>query len=562
MESSTTILGMIRGNEIYVPDYQRAYSWEIGKSKSEKKQVDTFFADLEDYLKSNVNTPYYFGHFLFEKKDGYVYAIIDGQQRLTTITIFIAALFSSIKKERDLSKGERILYDDMIERYGEYHFATVVYDKQLFYDYVINGTKKDHYGVETTSGHRIVNAYDYFIERLSQIPMQEREAYLHVVANAACTTHIVNGEAEAIQMFIFQNDRGKKPSNLEVIKAHFMYHIHIYGSDQKRVLMPEITERFEKIYRSISTIEDFVNEDDVLTYTLKVFFNSLWDDNPVERVNRELAKPSQIKFIRDFSMALEKSFQRICQLKLDKERDVNIEGALLCQRYGIVLPFFIKAYNNDMPLMEISHMAKAIGDIVLRDAIINTRAQLHSRLNDVFQKMENSAEVIINRIEFMKHTTDWWWAYWNNEAMKNAIEGNWNANYHGIAKVILWKYENYLREKEGKGGYLPLSYSSIEKPHLEHISPQTENEQLATGYDVYDEDFLEHSLLSIGNFLLLSATHNESIGNRPFEEKRSSYNNLRQQREIQEMTESDHLWDREKIQRRKEKLVAFVLENL
>ncbi len=564
MESSTTILGMIRGNVIYVPDYQRAYSWEISNSKSERRQVDTFLNDLQDYLKSNVKTPYYFGHFLFEKKEGDTFAIIDGQQRLTTITIFIAALFFSIKSERELSKGERIIYDDMIERYGEYHFATVGYDKQLFYDYVIDGRKKDHNGIETTSGQRIVKAYDFFVGRLSQLPIQERETYLQAVVNATCTTHIVNGEAEAIQMFIFQNDRGKKPSNLEVIKAHFMYHIHIYGNNQKKVLMPEITERFENIYRFISSIEDFVSEDDVLTHTMKVYFNSLWEDNPLERVNNELAKPSQIDFIKNFSFALENSFQRICQLKKDRELNVNIEGSLLCRRYDIVLPFYIKAYNNDMPAAEINRMSKVIGDIVLRDAIIKTRADLRSRLNDLFQKIEKSSDDITNRIEYMKQTTDWWWAYWNNDSLKNAIEGNWNSNYHWIAKIILWKYENYLIETEGKSGYASICYNSIKDPHLEHIAPQTEkdSEQIATGYDTYDDDFKEHYLYSIGNFLLLSAPHNESIGNKPFEKKRVTYDQLRQQREIQKMTESDHIWNREKIQKRKDKIITFVLENL
>ena len=96
MEASTTIIGMTRGNQIYVPDYQRAYSWETGNSNSDKNQVDTFLNDLEDYLESKVETPYYFGHFLYEKKTENEYAIIDGQQRLTTITIFVKLLIRQI----------------------------------------------------------------------------------------------------------------------------------------------------------------------------------------------------------------------------------------------------------------------------------------------------------------------------------------------------------------------------------------------------------------------------------------------------------------------------------
>lgn len=127
----------MRGNRIFVPDYQRAYSWETGKKDNgSKKQVNTFLVDLEDYLKSEVSTPYYFGHFLYEKTDENVYAIIDGQQRLTTITIFLSALFNRLKELREFTDEEHDLYEDMIKRRSTYKFSTVKYDNQLFRDYV------------------------------------------------------------------------------------------------------------------------------------------------------------------------------------------------------------------------------------------------------------------------------------------------------------------------------------------------------------------------------------------------------------------------------------------
>ena len=281
---------MMRGNRIFVPDYQRAYSWDTGKKENDlKKQVNTFLADLEDYLLSDVSTPYYFGHFLFEKTDENVYAIIDGQQRLTTITIFISALFKYI--EADMKEEYYDIYEDLIKRRSTYRFSTVKYDDQLFRDYVIDKSKKDHYGIETTSGRRLVEAYDYFVDKISEIDIEKRKALLYAVSNASCTTHIVNGEAEAIQMFIFQNDRGKKPSHLEVIKAQFMYHIHIYGGEETDALIQEVKSRFEHIYRSISSVEEFVDEDSVLTQTLKVYFNSLWETNSVEKINSDISVP-------------------------------------------------------------------------------------------------------------------------------------------------------------------------------------------------------------------------------------------------------------------------------
>jgi hypothetical protein len=563
MESSTTIIGMTRGNLIFVPDYQRAYSWDTGKKDSDlKKQVNTFLNDLQDYLRSDVVTPYYFGHFLYEKIGDNKYAIIDGQQRLTTIVIFVSALFKSIAHERELTEREEVILEDMIKRKSSYKFSTVQYDNQLFRDYVIDHLKKDHYGIETTSGHRLVAAYDYFQDKLQIMNLTTREALLSAVVNASCTTHIVNGEAEAIQMFIFQNDRGKKPSNLEIIKAQFMYNIHIYGGEDTEALIQEVKNRFEHVYRSISDIEEFVDEDAVLTHTLKIYFNSLWESNTIERINAEITKPDRLDFIKNFTIELDRSFNNISRLNKDRKESVFIEGALLCGRFDIILPFFIKAYTNGIELKEIERMAKVLGDLVLRDVVIKTRADLRSRLDGVFKSFSTSIEEIIERINYMKYTTDWWWAYWNNDTLKNAVESNWYSNYHSIAKIILWKYENFLIEKEGKAGYAPISYSSIKNPHLEHIAPQTENEEVAAGYDTYYEDFKEKYLLSLGNFLLLSAPHNESIGNRPFASKRESYNQLKQQREIQIMTENDCVWDRVKIAERREKIVNFILEYL
>jgi len=554
---------MTRGNLIFVPDYQRAYSWDTGKKDSDlKKQVNTFLNDLQDYLGSDVVTPYYFGHFLYEKIGDNKYAIIDGQQRLTTIVIFVSALFKSIAHERELTEREEVILEDMIKRKSSYKFSTVQYDNQLFRDYVIDHLKKDHYGIETTSGHRLVAAYDYFQDKLQIMNLTTREALLSAVVNASCTTHIVNGEAEAIQMFIFQNDRGKKPSNLEIIKAQFMYNIHIYGGEDTEALIQEVKNRFEHVYRSISDIEEFVDEDAVLTHTLKIYFNSLWESNTIERINAEITKPDRLDFIKNFTIELDRSFNNISRLNKDRKESVFIEGALLCGRFDIILPFFIKAYTNGIELKEIERMAKVLGDLVLRDVVIKTRADLRSRLDGVFKSFSTSIEEIIERINYMKYTTDWWWAYWNNDTLKNAVESNWYSNYHSIAKIILWKYENFLIEKEGKAGYAPISYSSIKNPHLEHIAPQTENEEVAAGYDTYDEDFKEKYLLSLGNFLLLSAPHNESIGNRPFASKRESYNQLKQQREIQIMTENDCVWDRVKIAERREKIVNFILEYL
>lgn len=557
MNSLTNICQMLSGTNIYVPNYQRAYSWDTEfDSGKTVRQVNTFLIDLQDYIKSTSSSRYYFGHFLFEEKSETRFGIIDGQQRLTTITIFIAALFSRLKELRNLTDEEDFDYKSMIKVGQTYHFSTVDYDNQLFKDYVINQIKKDHNGLDTKSKQRIVSAYEFFVKEFSQMEEQQIVSLLNAVRNASCTTHIVKNEAEAIQMFIFQNNRGKKPSNLEIIKAQFLYNVHLYGGveDEKNDLIDEIKNRFEEIYKSISKIEHKIDEDNVLTYTLCIFFNSLWENNAIQRVNVELESDTRIDFIRNFTRKLAACFEQITTFFNNEKEQITYHPLILSGNNGLLFPFIIKALLCRVPYDDMLQLARSLESIFIRSRVIGTRADLTSRLNDIFQKFEGDVRPIITRIDWMKKQ-DGWWGYWNDKEFKRSLQG-WIR--HDLAKILLWKYENYLIQSEGKFGYSPIRYDTILSPHLEHIAPQTENPE--SGYCEYDDDFKNQYIDCLGNYLLLSAPHNISIGNIPFEKKRETYTQLRQQQEVRDMTESDHYWNKEKIKIRKDKILTFLIE--
>ena len=322
MEASSTIKKVFSGNKIFVPTYQRAYSWDTEFDKTKPgKQVNVFLSDLEDYNKSLTKSKYYFGHFLFEEKSDNLYGVIDGQQRLTTITIFLSAIFARLEEIRTLSIPEMEIKEDVLRRNLTYRFSTVGYDNQLFKDYVIDQTKTDKTGLETTSSKRIVQAFDFFKKELASKDESYLTKMLETIQNSSCTTHPVKDESEAIQMFIFQNNRGKKPSNLEIIKAQFMFYIHLYGDEEKTELIEEIKNRFEKIYKSISSIEYNINEDDVLLYTMRVYFNSLWETNALDKINRLLHERGSISFIKEFSHALSKSFEYLTTFFVHDEKE-------------------------------------------------------------------------------------------------------------------------------------------------------------------------------------------------------------------------------------------------
>ncbi|MBR4402870.1 MAG: DUF262 domain-containing protein [Flavobacteriales bacterium] len=202
---------MLQNKEIVVPAYQRAYSWDTPQKGYDKKtQIDVFVKDIEEYIKSQGSIPYYFGHFLFEKIDDEKYAVVDGQQRLTTITLFIAALYQELKKKRELSEVEERNYR-IIKDGTRYGFSTVPNDNMLMRDYAIDHKISNVGELDTLSQKRIVGAYDYFVDYLSRCEESKLTLLLDIILKSCCTTHVVNDETEAVQMFIFQNDRGKRP---------------------------------------------------------------------------------------------------------------------------------------------------------------------------------------------------------------------------------------------------------------------------------------------------------------------------------------------------------------
>ena len=68
-----------------IPVYQRAYSWD-------KANWSVFFEDIVEQL--HRSNGYSYGNILLETIDVSKYEVIDGQQRLTTLIIFMRSLIN------------------------------------------------------------------------------------------------------------------------------------------------------------------------------------------------------------------------------------------------------------------------------------------------------------------------------------------------------------------------------------------------------------------------------------------------------------------------------------
>jgi hypothetical protein len=66
----------------------------------------------------------------------------------------------------------------------------------------------------------------------------------------------------------------------------------------------------------------------------------------------------------------------------------------------------------------------------------------------------------------------------------------------------------------------------------------------------------------LGNYLLVSKSHNCAIGNYPFSEKLKTYDILAQQIKIQTYAAGNNgIWDRNVIQKRKEEIIKFIMDH-
>ena len=151
-------------------------------------------------------------------------------------------------------------------------------------------------------------------------------------------------------------------------------------------LIIEIKERFEKIYKSISSIEYRIDEDDILVYTLRFHFNSLGESNAIEKINKLLSENNPIPFIKSFTNSLAASFEHLTTFfGKDERENIEIHSLITLGGFSIVIPFIIKAYTFGLQTKEICKICSSMEALVLRHRLIGTRADIISRINGVYQ---------------------------------------------------------------------------------------------------------------------------------------------------------------------------------
>jgi len=573
MESSIKELFGHQNRTFEIPAYQRAYSWG-------ETQIKQFIEDLDNCVDS-----YYLGHFLFEAENigKEKLFVIDGQQRLTTCVILLSVIKHILDERKNAGETTNVDVGDIEHYYlrdtrkGTQKFCTVHYDNNFFLNEIIDFQKSHQEAANTLSRTNIREAKKLFLIALKKKTVQEIEKWVNLLQEASITVYTVPDKVRAAEIFAYQNDRGKKLTNLEVIKAYLMLNILLCGQDSEKTAqdIAFLEREFAQIYQQMMRID--LDEDTVLNFYWRSRsekgFNS---ENVITEVKEQVKVETKAKrnvpdWAKRFVSGLSLAFQTV--EKLEKSEGIETRNLNYLNNQALSYPFLIKAYAMEAEGQEIQRLVNLLENITFRALIRGGRAAIESRLNWLLVQLSDNG--IPGTIDWIKNAinSDGGWGYWSDGELTNHLQSGW---FYGnrVDNYLLWRYELHL---SGKGYPLSpkLAYKNfISQESIEHIAPQTptDGKPVENGYGVYDDknkpgNGIESGewLNCLGNLMLISKSHNSSIGNKPFAHKLASYgkdNLLNQQKEIADFVanEKKPVWDVAAISKRRDKIVTAAME--
>ena len=552
MDYKTTVSDIFspRKNSFAVPNYQRAYSWEVGSEMD--SHVPQFLKDLKEHP---ISVPqYHLGHFLFEqdKINRNKYWIIDGQQRMTTAVIFMSCIYDRLIQDENYSnEASNISNEYLINTDNQQKFCTVDYDNNYFINIIIE--KRDD-KADTKSRRRVIEAKLFFQKEIDKATLTEVLHWKSLIENAKITTDTVEDKAEATQIFTFQNDRGKDLTNLEKLKAYLMLQIYLSsklsGSDPNSAIA-FVEREFESIYKSLEKIE-IADENQILNYHTTAFI--ALSGTAIERIKSAFGKvqdTEQQKWIKDFAVNLKRTFEFAISIQQLRTKNSCIPDIL-----------YLDLPNSFPLLLKISHCHNLERDIettlrLVEIILFKCKYTIGNYYSNYLPNLalDYAGDITWLNKWLMHYAKKGFKEYWNFDGdFYKRLEGD--NHYISLTRYFLCKYENHLRQQLKEAPILFPEFSNLYGTNLklentlDHWTPQNP-------YDMdYEQEFNEKYLHNIGNMVLSTRSRNASDSNN-LPDSRSTVSILISRQKLEPFKNN---WGKEEIKKRQNEIVAFAKE--
>lgn len=291
-----------------IPDYQRGYAW------GETQLID-FWEDLTN-LQDGHN--HYTGMIslkpIAEKelekyqdekwllKNGYkVYEVVDGQQRLTTVITLLSSLLdfyeenlpgeTSINDESIAEIRKHFLYavqpNTAINNVVAYKFGYDVDNPsyEFFKSRILNNDATQDVE-ESFYTRNLLNAKKFFNQKLQDIFADNGETrtvdilcdlFVKLTQQMCFNEYLISDDFDVFVTFETMNNRGKRLSNLELLKNRLIYLSTIFQHDKDdsslKVLRKDINTAWQGVYQYLGKNQkQSLNDDDFLRAHWLVYF--------------------------------------------------------------------------------------------------------------------------------------------------------------------------------------------------------------------------------------------------------------------------------------------------
>lgn len=351
-------LSSLFSNKIFrIPDYQRGYAWKKEHLKdfwedlinlSGKRCHYTGVLTLKEIPKSEVSATSN-EYWLVKGQSFVIYHIVDGQQRLTTFIIFLQALVECVRSlpQNAGKSDEQILIDDnfsvadLVERYlFRVKKTGAAYRTYLFgysednpsYDYLrykILGEAGAGMVHETFYTLNLTNAHQYFRGQLEDLHKREGmkglyEIYDKLTQQFLFNEYVIEDTFDVFVAFETMNNRGKKLSDLELLKNRLIYLTTLYGVDEMAAddcqsLRDSINDTWKEVYHQLGRNKQHpLNDDDFLRAHWIMYF----------KYSRHTGH-DYIRFLLDEQFAPKRVHKRTeREIQLEAPKETREEGEL------------------------------------------------------------------------------------------------------------------------------------------------------------------------------------------------------------------------------------------
>lgn len=213
-------------NSFLVPDYQRPYSWTDVEVGELWEDLSLAFGDNHEEV-----APYFLGSIVLSTTEQEkVFELIDGQQRLTTLTVLLACIRKRLPKEKAAGIS-LFLYDEGNEFKSippRYRLTLRSRDNELFRTAILEPNGIDLFGqiadqeLEDPQRNLIENS-KYLLEKIDEFPPDRLSEFAKFLAQQVTFVKIIAPDRDyAVKIFVTLNDRGLDLSFVDVLKSEIL----------------------------------------------------------------------------------------------------------------------------------------------------------------------------------------------------------------------------------------------------------------------------------------------------------------------------------------------------